>query len=64
MYSWAKELDGIAVSLEHRYFGESAPFGATNPLTQHEEFSYLTLDNIMGDAAYFVNILKKNITGA
>ncbi|KAF8856114.1 hypothetical protein BDZ45DRAFT_745833 [Acephala macrosclerotiorum] len=62
--SWAKELNGIAVSLEHRYFGESTPFRAANPLTRREEFDYLTLDNIMADAVYFVSLLKQNITGA
>ena len=52
------------MSLEHRYFGDSAPFGAKDPTTQPEEFTYLTLDNVMADAANFVETLKKNITGA
>ena len=50
--------------MEHRYFGQSAPFGADNPITQHDEFQYLTLDNVMADAACFVESLKQNITGA
>ena len=33
------------MSLEHRYFGVSKPFGATDPVTQQKEFSYLTLDS-------------------
>ncbi len=61
-YSWAQELGGIAVSLEHRYFG--APFGAKDPPTQPEEFKYLTLDNVVADAANFVETLKKDITVA
>ncbi|KUJ08199.1 uncharacterized protein LY89DRAFT_337845 [Mollisia scopiformis] len=64
--SWVKELNGIAVILEHRYFGESAPFGVTDPTdpAQLPKFDYLTLDNVMADGAYFVEYLKKNISGA
>lgn len=63
-YSWAQETNGIAVILEHRYFGQSAPFNATDPATQQAEFQYLTLDNVMADAANFLSYLKKNVTGA
>ncbi|KAE8446449.1 hypothetical protein EG329_011912 [Mollisiaceae sp. DMI_Dod_QoI] len=65
-YDWAEELNGIAVSLEHRYFGESAPFGVTDPTdpAQLPKFEYLTLDNVMADGASFVEFLQQNITGA
>ncbi|KAJ9610426.1 hypothetical protein H2200_005203 [Cladophialophora chaetospira] len=63
-YSWAKQTHGIAVSLEHRYFGESAPFNSTDPTKQQYEYSFLTLDNVMADSANFVNYLKKSISGA
>jgi hypothetical protein len=52
------------VILEHRYFGESIPLNATNPAKQQQAFSYLTLDNVMADAANFLNFLKQNVTGA
>ncbi|KIV87629.1 hypothetical protein PV11_03161 [Exophiala sideris] len=62
--SWAQQTNGIAVVLEHRYFGKSAPFGATDPTKQFEEYSYLTLDNVMADSVAFLDYLKKNVTGA
>lgn len=63
MYEWAKELGGIAVALEHRYFGESTPFGPEKSYT-NDGFRYLTLDNVMADAANFVDMIKDNVTGA
>lgn len=63
-YSWAQQTNGIAVVLEHRYFGQSAPFNATDPTKQFEEFQYLTLDNVMADGVAFLTYLKKNVTGA
>ncbi|KAK7906123.1 hypothetical protein LTR67_000849 [Exophiala xenobiotica] len=63
-YTWAKETNGIAVTLEHRYFGESAPFGASDPTKQVEEYAYLTLDNVMADGVAFMDHIKQNITGA
>lgn len=63
-YSWAQQTNGMAVILEHRYFGKSAPLNATDPTTQSQKFEFLTLDNVMADAAGFLGYLKKNITGA
>jgi hypothetical protein len=39
----------MTVSLEHRYFGESLPFGQEFSFTR-ENISYLTLQNVMADA--------------
>ncbi|OAP64033.1 hypothetical protein AYL99_00005 [Fonsecaea erecta] len=63
-YSWAQETNGIAVVLEHRYFGQSSPFNATDPSTQQREFQYLSLDNVIADATSFLSYLKMNVTGA
>lgn len=62
LYAWAKELGGLTVTLEHRYFGPSAPFG--NASTSNNNFKFLTLDNVMADAVEFVAQLKRNVTGA
>ncbi|ETN42210.1 uncharacterized protein HMPREF1541_04151 [Cyphellophora europaea CBS 101466] len=61
--AWAQEFKGAAVVLEHRYFGVSKPFGATDPAEQPEEFQFLTLDNVMEDAVAFVDSLRANLTG-
>lgn len=62
LYDWAQELNGVAVSLEHRYFGASKPFG--NESGTNENLQYLTLENIMDDAVAFLGQVKENVTGA
>ncbi|KEF51735.1 uncharacterized protein A1O9_12072 [Exophiala aquamarina CBS 119918] len=56
-------LGGIAAAIEHRYFGNSTPFGPDQSYTQ-KGFRYLTLDNIMDDTALFIEQMQKNISGA
>ncbi|RDX46464.1 peptidase S28 [Lentinus brumalis] len=59
---WAQELGGMVVTLEHRYFGLSLPFGNESYTT--ENLQYFTLENVMADAVTFMDIVKKNVTGA
>lgn len=63
-FTFAQELGGMAVSLEHRYFGQSMPFGNSTVSWTPTNMKYLTLDNVMADAVNFVNMLKANYTGA
>lgn len=63
-FTFAQELGGMAVSLEHRYFGESMPFGNSTVSWTPMNMKYLTLDNVMADAVNFVNMLKTNYSGA
>lgn len=62
LYEWANELGGLTATLEHRYFGPSAPFG--NASFTNADFRFSTLDNVMADAVEFVAQLKRNVTGA
>ncbi|KAF2732728.1 hypothetical protein EJ04DRAFT_565719 [Polyplosphaeria fusca] len=62
LYEWAQELGGLAVSLEHRYFGPSKPFG--NASTTNANFKFLTLDNVMADAVEFIAQLRANMSDA
>lgn len=59
---WAQELGGMTAVLEHRYFGESLPFG--NESYTSKNLRYFTLENVMADAVSFVDFVKKNVTGA
>ena len=59
---WAKELGGLTATLEHRYFGQSLPFG--NASYTQDNFKYLTLENVMQDAVNFFGFIKSNVTGA
>ena len=61
--TWAKELHGAAVYVEHRYFGDSKPFGASNPTEQLEQFQYLTLDNVLENAVSLTKSLQATLTG-
>ena len=48
--------------LEHRYFGESLPFG--NDSYTPDNLKHFMLDSVMQDAVYFMDFIKKNVTGA
>ncbi|KAI4862306.1 peptidase S28 [Hypoxylon rubiginosum] len=62
MYEYAKQLDGLAVSLEHRYFGQSLPYGQDSHAPSN--MKYLTLDNVMADAVSFISHIKETNEGA
>ncbi|OTA85840.1 hypothetical protein M434DRAFT_35996 [Hypoxylon sp. CO27-5] len=62
MYEYAKQLGGLAVSLEHRYFGQSLPFGQDSHTPSN--MKYLTLDNVMADAVSFIDYIKETHNGA
>ncbi|KAI1453136.1 peptidase S28 [Annulohypoxylon moriforme] len=62
MYEYARQLEGIAVSLEHRYFGQSLPFGQASHSPTN--LKYLTLDNVMADAVSFIEHIKETNKGA
>lgn len=57
MFNWAQEMGGALLSIEHRYFGDSKPFG-NNSLTR-ENIGHLNLDNVMADAISIVEWFKK-----
>ena len=59
---FAQQLGGMSVSLEHRYFGLSLPFG--NDSYTNDNFQFLTLDNVMADAVSFVEMLQSTFPGA
>ncbi|KAI1378058.1 peptidase S28 [Hypoxylon crocopeplum] len=62
VYEYAKQLGGLAVSLEHRYFGQSMPFGKNSHTISN--LKYLTLDNVMADAVSFIEHVKATNKGA
>ncbi|RCI17232.1 hypothetical protein L249_2443 [Ophiocordyceps polyrhachis-furcata BCC 54312] len=56
-YTYAKELRGTAVFLEHRYFGPSLPYGPRSNETQ--ALAALTLDDVLADAKTLIEMLRK-----
>ena len=52
-HTLAKKYGGISVVAEHRYFGQSKPFGNNSHSVENTEF--LNLPNVMMD---YVNLIK------
>jgi pimeloyl-ACP methyl ester carboxylesterase len=50
MANWAEETGGLLVAIEHRFYGESQP----GPDWTLESLQYLTLEQALADAAYFI----------
>lgn len=63
MHDFARELGGVAASIEHRYFGQSIPLGPSKANTP-DGLKYLTLDNVMDDTVKFIEEIRVNVTGA
>ncbi|KAJ3821068.1 peptidase S28 [Lentinula raphanica] len=61
---WAQSVGGILATLEHRFFGTSVPNLGNDSFTNDNLNNYLTLDNVLADSEYFIEYIKKNITGA
>ncbi|KAJ7166404.1 serine carboxypeptidase S28-domain-containing protein [Mycena crocata] len=57
---WAPEFGAALMSIEHRYFGRSLPFGNNSYTT--ENFRFLTLDNVMSDSVAIVDWWRTNVT--
>jgi hypothetical protein len=49
------------VQIEHRYYGDSLPFGPINSTLTYD-WDYLTLDNVMTDSVEFLQFIKQNST--
>ena len=54
-----KELKGLLVYIEHRYFGVSWPFGDEKNSTTKQNLIFLTTDEALMDFVEFVHFLKK-----
>ncbi len=55
--TWAIQLRGVSIASEHRYFGESLPFGneSFTPTNLH----YLTVENTLADYAAIVQHVRE-----
>ncbi|KAL7983099.1 hypothetical protein Chor_010441 [Crotalus horridus] len=63
MWNVAEELGAILVFAEHRYYGESLPFG-NKSYTDAKHLNYLTSEQALADFAILIQHLKNTIPGA
>jgi hypothetical protein len=58
------KFQGMAIALEHRFYGESMPFGKNDHTYSLENLKYLTVEQGLRDIAHFIGWAKsKNIQG-
>lgn len=57
----AAEFNALVVYMEHRYFGESYPFGNQTESYKKENLVYLTSLQALHDYVNFLNFLKKDV---
>jgi lysosomal Pro-X carboxypeptidase len=55
----AKDLEGLLLYPEHRYFGESMPFGDQKTSYKKENLVFLTTEEAMMDFVEFLKFIKK-----
>jgi lysosomal Pro-X carboxypeptidase len=61
MFTLAQEFGGYIVFAEHRYYGQSLPFGQYSFTNQN--ISFLTVEQALADYAQLIPDLKKSIPG-
>uniref|UniRef100_A0A8B9QPM8 Lysosomal Pro-X carboxypeptidase n=1 Tax=Anas platyrhynchos TaxID=8839 RepID=A0A8B9QPM8_ANAPL len=63
MWDVAEELNAMLVFAEHRYYGESLPFG-NESFSDSKHLNYLTSEQALADFAVLIEYLKETIAGA
>ena len=58
MFDIAPEFGGLVIFCEHRYYGDSLPFGSQT-FTNTDNLKYLTVENALADYAVFLTFIKK-----
>ncbi|CAH8532368.1 unnamed protein product [Heterobilharzia americana] len=59
IWKLAKELNASVIFAEHRYYGESLPFGNSS-FKDRQHFGYLTAEQALADYVLLINQLKAN----
>ncbi|CAF2905785.1 unnamed protein product [Rotaria sp. Silwood2] len=63
MWELGDIFHGMVVFAEHRYYGESLPYGNAS-FSNPENTRYLTSDQALADYAYLIRYIHSSITGA
>ncbi|KAL1486600.1 hypothetical protein MTO96_046888 [Rhipicephalus appendiculatus] len=63
MWEWAPEFNALVVFAEHRFYGQSLPFGNKSYESPHH-LGYLTSEQALADYADLILHLKYTLPGA
>lgn len=58
MWDWAPDFGALLIFAEHRFYGETLPFGEKS-FDSVEQYRYLTVEQAMADFADLVGHIKK-----
>jgi lysosomal Pro-X carboxypeptidase len=62
VWELAQQIGALVVFAEHRYYGDSMPYG--NQSSSKEHLNYLTSEQALADYAYLIKYIKLNYNGA
>ncbi|CAN8004405.1 unnamed protein product, partial [Ixodes hexagonus] len=63
MQEWAPEFNALIIFAEHRFYGESLPFGGSS-FQSPQKLGYLTSEQALADYADLILYLQKTLPGA
>jgi len=63
MWEQADEFNALLVFAEHRYYGESMPYGESEIVDDTQKLKYLTTEQALADYADLIDNLQKNAWG-
>lgn len=63
MFDWAPEFKAKLVFAEHRYYGNSMPYGADS-YKDLKRLGYLSAEQALADFALLIDFIKTNVSGA
>ena len=63
MWERAKEFQALVVFVEHRYYGESMPYGSES-YADRSKFGYLSSEQALADYAAYIDFTKRTLPGA
>ncbi|XP_064476309.1 lysosomal Pro-X carboxypeptidase-like [Ornithodoros turicata] len=63
MYNWAPDFKAMLVFAEHRYYGDSLPYGELS-FSGRERRGYLTTEQALADFAHLIQHIKATVPGA
>ncbi|XP_064880227.1 lysosomal Pro-X carboxypeptidase isoform X2 [Oncorhynchus nerka] len=64
MWDVAEDLGAMLVFAEHRYYGESLPFGQDSYSQDTKHLNYLTSEQALADFSVLIRELKRKVLGA